>query len=152
MRIRVVFDSQFGNTEQLAHAIAASLGREHAVALVPIRDERSAHAIGDADLTFVGGPTQVRGASAVMRSFLDGIPELQGAAIAAFDTRMDAPGIFTGAAAGVIGKRVRRLGGRLVVAPESFLVRGREGPLLDGERERAAAWAVRAVAHVGRGG
>ena len=34
-----------------------------------------------------------------------------------------------------------RLGARLMVPPESFIVAGREGPLLGGELERAGNWA-----------
>ncbi len=148
VRIRIVFDTQFGNTERLARAIGRALAPDHTVSLVPLRDELAAHPIGDAELTFVGGPTQARGASPAMRAFLEALPELHGAAVAAFDTRVDAARILTGAASRAIATRVRGSGGRLVVAPESFLVGGRSGPLVDGEYGRAAAWARRVVEHV----
>jgi hypothetical protein len=41
----------------------------------------------------------------------------------------------------VITRRLDRLGFHLVRDPESFLVAHTEGPLLDGELDRAAAWA-----------
>ena len=61
---------------------------------------------------------------------------------AAFDTRFDKPAFLTGSAAKGIAKRLRQRGFELVAEPESFFVLGTEGPLKDGELERAAAWAV----------
>jgi len=48
-----------------------------------------------------------------------------------------------GYAAEPIAKRLGRKGGELAVTPEGFLVEGTEGPLKEGELERAAAWAER---------
>ena len=39
-----------------------------------------------------------------------------------------------------IAKRLRRRGYELITDPESFLVEDSEGPLADGELERAKAW------------
>jgi hypothetical protein len=54
----------------------------------------------------------------------------------AFDTRVDAPEVFTGSAARGIGKRLRRKGLEALLPAESFLVT-KEGALLDGEERRA---------------
>ena len=48
---------------------------------------------------------------------------------------------MTGAASVGIGKRLEQKGAQLVLEPESFLVEGAEGPLVEGELERARAWA-----------
>ena len=48
---------------------------------------------------------------------------------------------LTGSAAKGIAKRLRHHGFEPVAEPESFFVHGTEGPLKDGELERAAAWA-----------
>jgi hypothetical protein len=63
--------------------------------------------------------------------------------VAAFDTsykmsRWLAP--FT--AARKLAARLRKLGGKRVVPPETFHVEGREGPLYEGEIERARRWAA----------
>ena len=39
-----------------------------------------------------------------------------------------------------IGRRLGDLGANLLLPPESFVVAGAEGPLLEGEVERAVAW------------
>jgi len=58
---------------------------------------------------------------------------------AAFDTRGDARVALTGSAARGIARRLRRQG-LDVVDSQSFLVADSEGPLEDGELDRARAW------------
>jgi len=62
--------------------------------------------------------------------------------VASFDTRLSAKwvGIF-GYAAGKIAEKLKAKGGNPVMPPAAFFVTGKEGPLKDGETERAAAWA-----------
>ncbi len=83
-----------------------------------------------------------------MRGFLNKVkePAIKGINAAAFDTRISAKwvGIF-GYAAGRIGKNLKNKGGNLIVNPEPFYVKGTEGPLKDGEPERAADWAKEVV-------
>ena len=61
---------------------------------------------------------------------------------AAFDTRFDKPTFLTGSAAKGIAKRLRAKGYTLVTPPESFFVDGTEGPVHEGDLERAAEWAA----------
>jgi hypothetical protein len=51
-----------------------------------------------------------------------------------------------GYAAKHIARRLEKAGGSLIVAPEGFYVEGTEGPLKDGEVERAGTWAKRLLA------
>ncbi len=44
-------------------------------------------------------------------------------------------------AAGGIANSLKAQGGHPAAPPEGFIVKGREGPLKDGELERAASWA-----------
>jgi len=62
--------------------------------------------------------------------------------VAAFDTRLTTRlvGIF-GYAAARIANSLKRNGGTLIASPEGFFVKGKEGPLKEGELERAARWA-----------
>jgi hypothetical protein len=69
-------------------------------------------------------------------------PALGGVRVAGFDTRMTTKLItMFGTAAPKIAKALEEKGGTLVGKPEGFYVTGGEGPLKDGEMERAAGWA-----------
>jgi len=96
------------------------------------------------DLLTIGSPTQGGRATLAIQNFLDGIPEptLRNMHVATFATRLPTRlvGIF-GYAAGKIAESLKTKGGILIVSPEGFIVKGKEGPLKDGEEERAAEWA-----------
>ena len=62
--------------------------------------------------------------------------------MAGFDTRMTNKLItLFGTAVPKISKALKNKGGTVVEQPAGFFVTGGEGPLKDGEIERAAAWA-----------
>jgi hypothetical protein len=117
------------------------------------------------DLVVVGGPTHMHGMTssfsrraAVKAGEEDGVAIEPGAGedrglrqwlseqsgerrhAAAFDTRIDRSPALTGAASRGIARRLRRSGFQLIADPESFFVEDNEGPLADGEVERARAW------------
>jgi len=136
MGIQVLYDSKFGNTERVAQAIADALPEAHVERL---GDETLVEP--GVDLLVVGGPTQGHGTSPAMTEFLGRLPSLEGVAVAAFDTRLTWPRLLSGAASDRIAKALAKRGGHLIASPESFLVSGGEGPLLEGELDRATAWA-----------
>jgi flavodoxin len=140
MKILVVYDSLHGNTEKIAKAIGAALAGEVKVLRVGEVDPSELKAL---DLLIVGSPTHGGRPSPAMREFLDKVqkPALEGTNVAAFDTRLSTRwvGIF-GYAAGRIAKSLKEKGGNLLLSPEAFYVEGTEGPLKEGEVERAAAW------------
>ena len=70
----------------------------------------------------------------------------RGQPAAAFDTRLDRSPVPTGAAARGIAKRLRRCGYEVIADPESFFVEDSEGPLAEGELDRARASAARRAA------
>lgn len=71
---------------------------------------------------------------------------IEGTNVAAFDTRLPAKWVrIFGYAAGRIGDSLTRKGGKLAVPPEPFFVEGTEGPLKEGELERAAGWVEKIV-------
>ena len=87
-------------------------------------------------------------------AWLKGIPKngLEDITVAAFDTRFPVSKIdkirilaffvrIFGYAAKPIADRLEKKGGELVVPPEGFYVTDTEGPLFEGELERAADWA-----------
>jgi flavodoxin len=144
MNALVMYESQFGNTEQIAQAIANTLGEHGAVQLKPI-EHAAPPALERVHLLVLGSPTQHHEATPDMLAWFDQLPPkaLDGLAVAVFDTRYHMSKLFSGSAAQAIGKEVRKRGGRLIVPPESFFVTDRQGPLEAGEVERAASWANR---------
>jgi hypothetical protein len=57
-----------------------------------------------------------------------------------------------GYAASTIAKTLEKKGGKLAVPAEGFFVTGEQGPLKDGELERAAAWARKVQSGNSHGG
>jgi flavodoxin len=143
MHAMVVYDSMFGNTAQVARAIGAAMGEDHVVEVWSIAEVGTLPQ--GLDLLVIGGPTQAHGVTPGLKAFLDGLqPNLvEGVAVAAFDTRLRWPALLSGSAARGIAKRLERKGGRLVSTPESFFIKGKEGPLAEGELGRADDWARR---------
>jgi flavodoxin len=142
MKSVVIYDSQYGNTRHLAEVIAAEL---EVAGNVEVQNARTGR-LGlpsDLELLVVGGPTQAHGVTHPVRAQLDTLAphRLDGLAAATFDTRARGPRFLTGAASQGIAKRLEQKGARLVLEPESFLVEGTQGPLVEGELERARAWA-----------
>jgi flavodoxin I len=105
-------------------------------------------------LLIVGSPTQKFSPTAPTTRLLKSIPAggLKGVKVAAFDTRITEAEVervkilsffvkIFGYAAEPIASKLEKKGGTQVAAPTGFYVGGTEGPLLDGELDRAAAWA-----------
>lgn len=159
MRALIVYESMYGNTRDVAMAIAEGVGR---VAEVDLHEVGSAPSEVDqsVDLVVIGGPThafsmsrdgtradaaknepdlEIVSTGIGIREWLDRVRVLGSPWFATFDTKVNRPRL-PGSAAGAARKRIRRLGFELVADPESFWVEGGPGPLTAGETERAAAW------------
>jgi hypothetical protein len=156
MRAVIVYESHWGNTADVARAIAAGIGPE---VRVLDTDEATAAAIRDADLIVAGAPVMAFGlpgdraragleqaasrapvppdtSHPSLREWLAGLPAGRGAA-AAFETRIRwSPGGATGA----IERELSRAGYRTVAKARKFVVTGQYGPLRDGELEKARQW------------
>ena len=154
MNAIVIYESIYGNTRAIAEAVAEGLG-DGARTMTPA--ELSAEAT-HTDLLVVGGPTHIHGmatdrsrrvaletagaqapAGPALRDWLGELAGAPGAQAAAFDTRLNKPEWLTGAASLRIARRLRRHG-YTVLDTASFLVAESEGPLVDGELERARDW------------
>ena len=138
MKILVVYDTKFGNTERIARSIASGFGPANHVTIESISGTEELDP--KVDLIVIGGPTQAHGASQAMKSFLARLPEMPGTKFATFDTRYDRARWLTGAASGVIADGLKRHGCMPVAPGESFFIEHSEGPLLPGEEDRAASW------------
>ena len=142
MRALVIYDSIYGNTEKIAQAIASVLGERAAVDLAKVGQDEPVD-WSEFELVVMGGPIHRVNLSAAMKALLKEIPKraLRGASVAVFETCYRNPRWQRGAAARKLARKARKFGGRLVVPAESFFVVGREGPLEEGEEERARQWA-----------
>ena len=140
MKVLIVYDSVYGNTEKIAKAVGDAITGEVKVLRV---GEVNSSELKTFDLLIVGSPTQGGRPTLAIQEFLK-IPEpiIRGVNVAAFDTRLSTRlvGIF-GYAAVRIADSMKRNGGTLIASPEGFFVEGKEGPLKEGELERAARWA-----------
>ena len=154
MKILILFDSYFGNTEKIARAIADTLSSAHSVQTARI-SEFDWNKISIPDLLIIGSPTRGFRPSDATKSFLQKIPakSLSGVKVVAFDTRISLPQIKSktlrfivhsgGYAAKHIQKSLQKKGGTPILPPEGFLVLGDKGPLVNGELERASEWALK---------
>lgn len=154
MKALVIYDSFFGNTEQIARSIGNALGWPEDVGILRIADVKPEQLTG-LELLIVGSPTRAFSPSPAIKKFIKSIPRngLKGVRVAAFDTRVTEEEIDSavfilrifvnifGYAAKPISNRLVKKAGELIAPPEGFYVHGTEGPLIEGELERASEWA-----------
>lgn len=159
MTVLVVFESHWGNTEQVARSIAAGAEEEGAaVRVASVTDAPTT--LADIDLLVAGGPTHAfsmsrestrlsavkqgstTGSAATgLREYLQALVDHhQHPRIATFDTRVAAARRFPGSAARAAARLARREGFAVDHEPESFWVHDSSGPLEEGELERARQW------------
>ena len=165
MKALVVYESHWGNTAAVARAIAEGIGAETRVLST---GEANAASLEGTDLLVVGAPVigfrlstpealenmRVKPGKGKnppdlshppVRSWLESLPAGTGAA-AAFDTRVRGP---FGSAAPAILEALAQAGYRPIAKPAGFTVKGSQGPLRDGELERAREWGKELAGAIG---
>jgi flavodoxin len=152
MKVLIVYDSYFGNTEKVAQAMGDALRDVAEVEVHRVADAQPGQ-VTELDALIVGSPTRAFSATPAIKQFVGRIPSqgLKGTRVAAFDTRIaveeTGPRFLAflvrifGYAAEPIAARLERKGGTQAASPGGFIVEGSEGPLREGELERAADWA-----------
>ena len=145
----VLYDSVFGNTEKIAQAIGEALGDAAVIKVT----EASKEDLQNLRVLFVGSPTRAFRPTPATLNFLKDLGQnsLTGVKAAAFDTRIpvdeSTPGFLKvmiklfGYADSKIAKALLKTGAELTLENNGFNVSGTEGPLLEGELERAQDWA-----------
>lgn len=155
MKTLIVYDSVYGNTEKIAESIGGAIDGDVEVLRA---GEINPSGLQSIDLLIVGSPTQGFRPTKPVQVFIDSIPVgiIRGIGFAAFDTRIPADEVgkglrllikMGGYAAPRITQALKKNGGNPVVPPEGFFVKGKEGPLKEGELERAADWARNILAN-----
>ena len=153
MKALIVYDSFFGNTEKIAQAIGQALGSPPEVQVMRVATCMPGQ-LSDLQLLVVGSPTRGFRASPLTQAFLTSIPRdgLRGVKVAAFDTRIALEKMpsflrFFAKRGGYADRHIlaalTKKGGELAAPSQGFFVKDTEGPLLEGELERAAEWARR---------
>ena len=157
MNALVVYESLYGNTKLIAEAVGEGLAQKITTELMEV----SAAPVdpSSADLVVVGGPTHQFGLSRKssrqqgaddadgpvisldmgIREWMGNLPRVSGTAAATFDTSIRKPNLPGSAARGA-AKRLKKVGYRILVPAEIFLVEGGKGPITDGEIDRARQW------------
>jgi hypothetical protein len=166
MRAIVVYESHWGNTAAIARAIAEGIGPE---ARALSTAEATDSAVADAELIVAGAPllgfslpteSMVKGLESEvgkspmppdlshpsMRAWLESLPKGTPGKAAAFETRI---WWSPGSAAKAILQQMERAGYRSAAKPQKFVVKGRYGPLKDGELEKAKAWGAELASSAG---
>jgi hypothetical protein len=161
MKALVVYESMWGNTKQIADAVAEGLGGARVVEVREVGSEE----LEALDLLVVGGPTHAfsmsrsstrhdareRGAPAGagdrgIREWLAELPEDLVVPSATFDTRVTTVRKLPGSAAKAASKELRRHHHGPVLRTCSFYVHDTAGPLVDGELDRAIDWGAQLAA------
>ena len=141
MKALIVYDSVYGNTEKIARAIAEAITPSNEVKVLQA-GEADPSELTSIDLLIVGSPTHGGRPTPAVQNLLNKVSKLQGIKVAAFDTRIPTKLVRVfGYAAGRIANNLKKKGSTLIASPEGFFVTGGQGPLKEGELERAAAWA-----------
>lgn len=159
LKALVVYESMFGNTEQVAHAVAGGLADHLDVQVLEVA-QAPTPIVDLLDLVVVGGPTHAfsmsrtgtredaRRQGATQGEASTGIREWlthlhagpHSELVATFDTKVGKVRHLPGSAAPAAGKVVKKLGYTPVAKAESFYVVDVEGPLVEGELARARSW------------
>lgn len=150
MKALVVYDSQFGNTEQVARQITDTLLNHITVRLLAAH-EATAYDIETVDMLVFGCPTQRHDVTPSVEAVLESLnpDSLEGKQAFVFDTRLRGWKLITGSAADSLARRLEELGATVVLPPESFYVAGMHGPLEEGETKRATNWARAMLTEIG---
>jgi flavodoxin len=143
MKTLVVYDSVYGNTEIVARAIGDAIRGEVQVLHVGQVD---VGALENVELLIIGSPTHGAMPTEAIQGLVAriGPPARENAKAATFDTRLTWWFLerWGGFAAPKMADTLKEKGWTLAGEPGGFFVKGlKKGPLKQGEKDRAAAWA-----------
>ncbi len=145
----VIYDSVFGNTAKVAKAIGEALGD---TTVKKVSDISKAD-LENVKILFVGSPTRAFNPTPAVKNFLKGLKKgsLNDVKAAAFDTRIPLDKAELGFLRFMIKifgyadtkmvKQLEKAGAEITLVSAGFAVKDSEGPLAEGELERARDWA-----------
>lgn len=133
MKSLVVYDSNLGNTKLIAMTIAKALDTK----AVSIDEEFD---LKNIDILFVGSPIIGWMPTVKMQKFLNNLKNesLKGIKVVTFDTRIK---LFIHGDAMLNMARILEQKGAIYIDSMPFYVKGKYGSLIEGEVQKAEAWA-----------
>ncbi len=135
----VVYDTRFGNTREIAHALARGIYNQGITVDCLEINQLNMSKFDDYDLVAIGGPTHMLGVSNGMKKFLQKLRCYHNSKKwgFCFDTRVHSKfnRFDLNSAAKRIEKTMKRKGFKLIYPRKSAFVLGREGPLENGAIE-----------------
>jgi flavodoxin len=143
MNTTILYYSKFGNTQKVAEEIAKVFEPLGSARVINSLQLSSTDFTG-VDLVILGSPTYKMNVPEELREALKETPHkiFKSKKVAAFDTSYKLSGWLAGMSAShKLISKLRGLGGKPVVSPQIFHVVERQGPLVEGELERARDWA-----------
>ena len=171
MNVLIVHESMFGNTREIASAIADGLRRGRPVEDGDVRlvhvDDAPTVIPDDVDLLLVGGPTHALGmtrpktredattkggtaAHEGVREWIESVTPRPELPVVTFDTRVHVK-MLPGSAASAAAKSLRHHGFGRAERGETFWVQGTPGPIAAGELDRAREWGTELASRVTHG-
>lgn len=149
LKFLIAYDSVYGNTKQLAEAMVEAVEGSHESQLLHASEATTAD-LENIDLVVIGSPTHAGTFTDPIKELISRLPaaSLEGLKAAAFDTGFERDtqtkfmqtviDVF-GYASPKIAKKLAKKGAD-VIRSETFIVLDTEGPLKEGEIDRAKAW------------
>lgn len=138
MKTLIVYDSNYGNTEEIAKEISSTIGKNAQTVRVL---NCSPDMLADQELLIVGSPINGWRPTVNLMELLKSLPQksLAGVMATTFDTRLRM--FFHGDAMKKIADMLTDKGAHIITEPRAFYVNKTEGPLGDGELKNAQEWA-----------
>lgn len=157
MKVFIVYDSVYGNTKSIAEAMINGIGSNREPKITKVQEATVADLEG-IDLLIVGAPNHGGTFTEPLKNFFASIPAdgLKGVKAAAFDTSfvIEKQGAFVRVIMKIFGYAAPKIAtilgtkGAEILKSEVFYVLETEGPLKEGEIERASLWAAALVSQV----
>ena len=149
MKISIIYDSLYGNTEKIAQTIKEVLEKKHEIDIKNVTEAKLKD-FQEKDLVIIGSPTHTGRPSKAMQVLLNMLPKesLKGSKLAVFDTSMATykqnffmKGVikFFGYSAPRVANILKKKGAE-ILSVQSFFVMNMKGPLKEDEVERAKKW------------
>lgn len=152
MKTLIIYDSVFGNTEIIAKAIYEGFDNKEEINICK-PDGFTTGLLKDVRLLIIGSPTRGFRPTKPITDLIESLDanSLKGLTVSAFDTRVKLESIKSGAlrlfvkmggyADKTIIKLLEKKGASTIIPSVGFFVSDQQGPLCDGEVERATNWA-----------
>jgi flavodoxin len=152
LKVVIIYDSIFGNTEKIAEAIKDGFLSLKINAVTVPGSEVNNGTLDNAHIILFGSPTRAfRPTPLMTRLVMDKTMKYENRLVTVFDTRFDQEKVKSkvllflannfGFASSFLCKELTKRKATIFLPPQGFLVSSAEGPLKAGEVERAFLWA-----------